>query len=146
DHFLRGAPLPPSAMLLTFDDGYRNVGAHALPLLRRLGVPCVLFVVAGAIEAGQLPLSALPPAGGRLALAEPQGAAARDGYAVFDWAELAAAVRGGGVEIGSHTLTHPSLVECTPAGLTSELAGSRELIRKRLGIAVDAAAYPGGVW
>lgn len=37
-------PLPPRAVLLTFDDGYEDFARHAWPILREAGVPAVLFV------------------------------------------------------------------------------------------------------
>lgn len=39
------ASLPEHAVVLTFDDGYRNVFTHAAPVLKRLGLPATLFVV-----------------------------------------------------------------------------------------------------
>ena len=41
---LDGAPLPPSPVMITFDDGYRSNVEIALPILRELGVPAVFFV------------------------------------------------------------------------------------------------------
>ena len=42
---LRGVhTLPPRAVALTFDDGYRDFAEVAWPLLKRYGVPAVLFV------------------------------------------------------------------------------------------------------
>lgn len=38
------ATLPPRAVLLTFDDGYADFAEHAWPILKRLGLPAVLFV------------------------------------------------------------------------------------------------------
>jgi peptidoglycan/xylan/chitin deacetylase (PgdA/CDA1 family) len=37
-------PLPPRALLLTFDDAYRDFAEHAWPALRRHGLPVTLFV------------------------------------------------------------------------------------------------------
>jgi peptidoglycan/xylan/chitin deacetylase (PgdA/CDA1 family) len=37
-------PLPPGAVMVTFDDAYRDFLAHAWPVLRRYGVPATLFV------------------------------------------------------------------------------------------------------
>jgi peptidoglycan/xylan/chitin deacetylase (PgdA/CDA1 family) len=37
-------PLPPSSVLVTFDDAYRDFADHAWPVLRRLGLPVTLFV------------------------------------------------------------------------------------------------------
>lgn len=39
-----GAPLPPRALLITFDDAYADFAANAWPVLRRLGLPVTLFV------------------------------------------------------------------------------------------------------
>lgn len=42
-------PLPPRAALLTFDDGWLDNLDHALPELRRAGLPALMFVVADAV-------------------------------------------------------------------------------------------------
>jgi peptidoglycan/xylan/chitin deacetylase (PgdA/CDA1 family) len=39
--------LPARAVLLTFDDGYRDFATHAWPILSALGLPAVLFVPTG---------------------------------------------------------------------------------------------------
>jgi len=44
-----GAPLPPRALLITFDDGWQDNLDVALPLLRRAGLPAVVFAAADAL-------------------------------------------------------------------------------------------------
>ncbi len=39
-----GRRLPPRSVLVTIDDAYAGVEEHALPVLRRLGIPATLFV------------------------------------------------------------------------------------------------------
>jgi peptidoglycan/xylan/chitin deacetylase (PgdA/CDA1 family) len=43
-------PQQPYALVLTFDDGYRNNLTHALPLLRRYGAPASIFVTTDKIS------------------------------------------------------------------------------------------------
>jgi peptidoglycan/xylan/chitin deacetylase (PgdA/CDA1 family) len=45
-----GEPLPPRAVALTFDDGYRDNLELAVPLLERLGLPCTFFLVPGLLS------------------------------------------------------------------------------------------------
>lgn len=42
--FVRGEPLPPNPVLITFDDGYRDNHDVALPILQKHGVRAVFFV------------------------------------------------------------------------------------------------------
>ncbi|HEY1238404.1 MAG TPA: polysaccharide deacetylase family protein [Solirubrobacterales bacterium] len=51
--------LPRRALLLTFDDGYRSFVDSALPLLRKFGLPSVLFVTGASLDASILPLDNL---------------------------------------------------------------------------------------
>lgn len=51
--------LPRRALLITFDDGYRSVAEIALPILRRLGLPSVLFVTGACLDPDELPLDNL---------------------------------------------------------------------------------------
>ncbi|MDN5344456.1 MAG: hypothetical protein PWQ18_567 [Clostridia bacterium] len=43
--FLKGGPVPPNAVLITFDDGYESVYKYALPALRREQMPAVAFTI-----------------------------------------------------------------------------------------------------
>jgi peptidoglycan/xylan/chitin deacetylase (PgdA/CDA1 family) len=43
-------PARPYCAVLTFDDGYRNNLTHALPILRRHGVPATFFLATGHID------------------------------------------------------------------------------------------------
>jgi peptidoglycan/xylan/chitin deacetylase (PgdA/CDA1 family)/CelD/BcsL family acetyltransferase involved in cellulose biosynthesis len=45
-----GQPLPPRAVALTFDDGYRDNLEVGVPVLERLGLPATFFLVPGILE------------------------------------------------------------------------------------------------
>lgn len=46
----RGAPFPPGAVAVTFDDGYRDNYTQAYPILRKYGIPATIFVATGYVE------------------------------------------------------------------------------------------------
>ncbi len=52
DHLDRDEPLPPRAVLVTFDDGYDDNYRIAFPILRELGVSAMFFVSTGHIDTG----------------------------------------------------------------------------------------------
>ena len=45
-----GQPLPPRAIALTFDDGYRDNLEVGAPVLERLGLPATFFLVPGILD------------------------------------------------------------------------------------------------
>jgi peptidoglycan/xylan/chitin deacetylase (PgdA/CDA1 family) len=49
-----GVPLPPRALLLTFDDGYRDNYDAAFPILRSRGLPAVFFIATDHMDTGEL--------------------------------------------------------------------------------------------
>jgi peptidoglycan/xylan/chitin deacetylase (PgdA/CDA1 family) len=116
------AALPEGAVLVTIDDGCRSVHREAFPVLRELAIPAVVYVPAGAVEAGADPDLDEPP---------------------MSWdqlAELAAA----GVVVGSHAFHHRSMGRMGAAEARDEAVRSRELIERRLGRPATSFAYPFG--
>jgi len=43
------------AVVVTFDDGYRDLHTHALPVLRKYQIPATIFLPVACIEAGEVP-------------------------------------------------------------------------------------------
>lgn len=127
-HFLRGTGgLPRRPMLITFDDCYTSVLEHALPILREYGVPAIAFAVT-ACTGGQNEWSSAPAAD-RLRLLDEDGLRR---------------IAAGGVEIGSHSRTHPRLSQASTHRVQAEIFGSRDDL-KHLGFDnVRFFAYPFG--
>jgi peptidoglycan/xylan/chitin deacetylase (PgdA/CDA1 family) len=51
---LREGTLPPLAVCLTFDDGYRDNYTTALPILKSLGLQATFFVASGFLDSGRM--------------------------------------------------------------------------------------------
>jgi len=60
-----------------------------------------------------------------------------------DW-DTAAALMKAGMEVGAHTLEHPLLTRVSADEQRREIAGSIDLIERRLGVRAAGLAYPGG--
>jgi peptidoglycan/xylan/chitin deacetylase (PgdA/CDA1 family) len=131
DHYLGGAPLPPRAVLITFDDGYRDNLENALPVLRAHGYPAVLFVPIGFLDDGRpLPHEELLVT---LGVRNP----------TLGWDELAE-IEAGGVRIESHGIGHWPLTALGPAEAAREIAVSKLRLEERLGREVEAFAFVKG--
>ena len=48
-HIVDGQPLPEHPLLITFDDGYMDNYTNALPVLKKYGLPAVIFIVTGSM-------------------------------------------------------------------------------------------------
>lgn len=112
------------AVVLTFDDGYDNFYRHAYPILSRYRFAATAFVVTGEIG----------------------GASRWDGgyeTPLMGWPQIRELSQNG-IEIGSHTLTHPRLTLVSPAAARRELLQSRLELEQKLGAAATSFAYPYG--
>jgi len=118
---------PGRPVLLTFDDGYADNLAHAVPALRELGLAAAMFPV--------LDL-------GLRANAWDEAPALR-GAPLLGPRELRA-VEEAGVELGSHGLRHRRLTGCGDAELRAELVRSREVLAGIAARPLAVLAYPYG--
>lgn len=124
---LRGPTGRSHEVVLTFDDGYRNTVTAALPVLRRHGFKATCFLVSGLL-------------GAHNTWDDGMGAGRTDLMTRDDVDEWLAA----GMEIGSHSRTHPRLQAVTEDAATSEVFDSRADLQKIFGVGVDHFAYPFG--
>ncbi len=50
-----GEPIPPRALVLTFDDGYEDFYRNAFPLLRKDSLPATVFITTGCVDTDRIP-------------------------------------------------------------------------------------------
>ena len=114
--------LPRRWVCITFDDGWRDNYERALPQLVRYGMFATFFMVTSRIRPNH-------PTGNW------------DDY--LSLPELHEMVDAG-MEIGSHTHTHPHLTRLDDSALKSEIVGSREILADVLGQPPEWFCYPYG--
>jgi peptidoglycan/xylan/chitin deacetylase (PgdA/CDA1 family) len=124
-----GRELPPRSFLLTFDDGFVGVHDYAWPVLRELGWPFTVFLVAGLIGGSDEWTRTANPSGIT--------------YPLLDIGHVRAMQRGG-VSFHSHTVNHVSLPRVDDSCLEEEVAGSRRILSELLEAEVAYLAYPFG--
>jgi peptidoglycan/xylan/chitin deacetylase (PgdA/CDA1 family) len=122
-----GARLPRRSVVLTFDDGYRDVALLALPILRSRGFPATCFIATDGVgRAGGSAVSSL------------------DDRSLLSWDELRE-MRAGGLTLGAHSRSHPPLRGLPEAVVREEVEGSRRRLEQEVPAArVTAFAYPHG--
>jgi len=118
---------PSKAIAITFDDGFVSNLIEAVPLMKKVGVQAINYLVADRLgktsdwEARE---------GGE---ADPL----MDGSQVREW--LAA-----GHQIGAHTCTHPRLSFLSRDQAKEEIFASKKKLEDRFGLPMDHFAYPFG--
>lgn len=124
DYLYHGVPLPERSVVITIDDGYKTALTIAQPILARYGFTFTEYIYPHAIS--RLPGS-------------------------LSWGEVMR-LDDEGVDIQSHTLTHPLLTHPPHAmgkaeyvkWLDKELFESKKIIEEKLGKPVDSLAYSYG--
>lgn len=131
DHYLAAKPLPQGAVLITFDDGYRDNLLNAAPALRRHGYPAVQFVpIAYVGDSQPLPHERFLSAHG---VRNP----------TVDWDEVRELERYG-VRIESHGISHKPLAELEIDEAAREITISKLKLEEALGRPVRAFSYVKG--
>ena len=115
---------------ITFDDGFANLLDHAVPVLESAGFRATVFAVSKRLGKDNL-------WSGQLASVPTMPLASLSGLE-----EMVAA----GIEIGSHTRSHPVLPRLGDAELQEEIVGSKADLEDALGVEVTSFAYPYGAF
>jgi peptidoglycan/xylan/chitin deacetylase (PgdA/CDA1 family) len=108
-------------LAITFDDGLMSVAANAAPILADHGIPWTMFIVSGWTD-------------GRHSFG--------DGV-IMGWAEVERLATAG-VEIGSHSVSHPDFGSVAADVALGELVESKRFIEERTRLQTTSFAIPLG--
>ena len=108
-------------LAITFDDGVTSVATSAAPIMKSLDIPWTLFVVSDWAD-------------GKHGFGE---------GVIMGWREIER-LAADGVEIGSHSVSHPNFGKIPAAQAQWELAESQRVIAARTGIRPNTFAIPMG--
>jgi peptidoglycan/xylan/chitin deacetylase (PgdA/CDA1 family) len=111
------------SVVLTFDDGYKDMLTAVAPELEQRGWSATVFLACRLTDKQKAPFAPWAE--------------------LLSWSDAEELVQAGW-EVGSHTLTHPDLTTLTPDELETEVGDSRKEIEQRLGCPVRSFAAPCG--
>jgi peptidoglycan/xylan/chitin deacetylase (PgdA/CDA1 family) len=114
-YLLGGGDLPDRPVVLTFDDGYRDLYTAAYPVLRAHHFKAVAYIVSGFVNS---PVNVT--------------------------ADQVLEMDANGIQIGAHTVSHADLTKLSGAGLWHEVADSKASLEGLLGHPVLDFCYPSG--
>jgi peptidoglycan/xylan/chitin deacetylase (PgdA/CDA1 family) len=125
--------VPPRAVCITIDDGYKSAIVYAAPILKQYGYPWTFFIY-------------------------PDFVTVAEGSGAVSWNDLLE-LQKEGIDIECHSMTHPNLKlhkqkvkgvwhDFTPeeyaAWLNNETAGAKAILEQHMGKAITCFAYPYG--
>ena len=123
--------LPPYSVVLTFEDGFRNFRTVVAPYLLQTGLPATTFLITNQSFA----------ANGSNGNHRWQP---NDDHSFLSWKDVQdlASKR---IQFGSHTCSHPNLLNLSLKEANIEFAESREAICKQVGETDIPLSYPYGI-
>jgi peptidoglycan/xylan/chitin deacetylase (PgdA/CDA1 family) len=108
--------LPVKPVVISFDDGWEDQFVYALPVLEKYHYSATFFVVTNFVGV----------------------------RGFLSWLQLRR-ILGAGMEIGSHSRSHPRLDKIdNPGTLWDQIYTSKQILESQLGAAVEEFAYPYG--
>ena len=121
--------LSDCVVVLTFDDGYQSLVAHAAPILKKYGFVATLFLTTDFVGMSEFP--------GAFAHAVPLG------DRPLTWSEIQA-LQSSGWDIQAHSCSHRFHAALPTAQLQVEFEGSKHLIYNKINKNSEFYAFPYG--
>lgn len=133
---INGENIPERSVVITFDDGYKNIYQIAYPILRKFNFPATIFLATGYIGTKRI----LPGLEHHLKKIGNQNNGMNH-WLHLSWEEIREMSRDG-ISLGSHTMTHPKMGALNKKQIEWEITESKRLIEKKTGIRVKHFSYP----
>lgn len=114
--FDNGTPLPSKPVILTFDDGYVDIGDEAFPIMQSLGIKGTLYIPTGLME----------------------------NFDYLTWAKIDEMKSSGLINFGNHTWSHLNVGSNRDRVKTEIARADNQLAEKGLNV-VKTFAYPYGI-
>lgn len=118
---------PKKSILLTFDDGYKDFYDNAFPIIKKYNANAIVFITAGLV--------------GTFNQWDYEKLNVRK--KLMNWEEIKRVYKEG-IEIGSHTLTHPFLTKIPKEKAKKEIQDSKKMLEDMLSTEITCFCYPYG--
>lgn len=102
-------------IILTFDDGYLDTYTDAFPLLKKYGFTATFYIITNKVG--------------------------EDNY--MNWQQILD-LKNAGMNIGSHTLSHPDLSKASDNRMEKEISESKKILEEKIGVTISDFCYPSG--
>jgi len=117
--------LPEKSILITLDDGYLDNFIYAFPILKKLHIPAVLFVITGMVEQASVIRTSMPPFKSHKDLENQP-----DKSYFINSSEINLMEKSGIINVESHSVSHLTCQNQPYEKIVKELNGSYQFIKK----------------
>ena len=107
--------LTDRCLVISFDDGFESVYRRGMPIMKKNKIRATLFIVSGFVDTSDY----------------------------MSWDQILE-MKAAGMDIESHTHTHPVLTRLSPKKVKEELTTSKEILEERLQSEITTLCVPGG--
>ena len=126
--------LEAKSVVITFDDGYRDNLANALPILKKYGFKATIFVIINRFDNDW-----------SLHRKEKNAGIVNKIEKLSD-ADIKTLLKSGRIEIGAHTMEHKNFLKISQNEKKQEIVKSKEILEQKFNIECKTFSYPFGIY